>query len=66
MLMSAPAAYTTVTVQLHVQTLLDPSAVLVTILILEMEKRASIQREVNISLSFCIAVQYWIWHISAI
>ena len=38
--MSAPAVYMTVTVQLHVQTLLDPSAVHATILILEMEKHA--------------------------
>ena len=49
MRMSAPAVYTTVTVQLHVQTLLDPSAVRVTILSLEMEKRAAILRQVNIS-----------------
>ena len=63
--MSAPAEYTTATVQLHVQTPLDPSAVRVTILILEMEKRAAIQRQVNILLSFCFAVQYLMYHISA-
>ena len=39
-LTSAPAVYTTVTVQLHVQTLQDPSAVHATILIQEMEKHA--------------------------
>jgi len=38
--MSASAVYTIATIQLHVQTLLDPSVVRVTILILEMEKRA--------------------------
>jgi len=41
-LMSASAVYTIVTIQLHVQTLLGPSVVRVTILILEMEKRAGI------------------------
>ena len=40
--------YTTVTVQLHVQTLLDPSTVLVTVLLPEMEKRA-ISWQVNVS-----------------
>jgi len=40
--MSASAVCTIATIQLHVQTLLDPSAVRVTILILEMEKRAGI------------------------
>ena len=39
----------TVTVQLHVQTLMGPLSVGVTILIQEMEKRAAIQRQVNIS-----------------
>ena len=63
--MSAPAVYTIATVQLHVQTLLDPSAVRVTILILEMEKSA-ISWQVNIPLSFCFAVQCWICHNSAI
>ena len=63
--MSAPAVYTIATVQLHVQTLLDPSAVRVTILILEMEKRA-ISWQVKISLSFCFAVQCWICHKFAI
>ena len=48
--MSAPAVYTIATVQLHVQTLLDPSAVRVTILLLEMEKRAAILQQVNILL----------------
>jgi len=38
--MSASAVYTIATILLHVQTLLDPSVVRVTILILEMEKRA--------------------------
>ena len=41
--------FMTVTVQLHVQTLLDPSTVRVTILILEMEKRAPIQWQVKMS-----------------
>ena len=50
--MSASAVYTTVTVQLHVQTLLDPSAVRVTIRILEMEKRAG-SWQVNISFILC-------------
>jgi len=45
--MSAPAVYTTVTVQLHVQTLQDPSAVHANILILEMEKHAGIRWQVN-------------------
>ena len=40
--------FTIATVQLHVQTPLDPSAVRVTILILEMEKRA-ISCQVNLS-----------------
>ena len=48
--------YTIATVQLHVQTLLDPSAVRVTILLREMEKRATL-RQVNISLSCSVAVQ---------
>jgi len=39
-LMSASAVYTIATIQLHVQTLWDPSVVRVIILILEMEKRA--------------------------
>jgi len=38
--MSASAVYTIATIQPHVQTLLDPSVVRVTILMLEMEKRA--------------------------
>jgi len=42
-LMNAPAVYTTVTVQLHVQILQDPSAVHATILIQEMEKHAGIR-----------------------
>ena len=39
--MSVSAVYTTVIVQLHVQTLLDPLTVHVIILFLEMEKRAA-------------------------
>ena len=51
--MSASAVYTIATVQLHVQTLLDPSIVCVTILILEMEKHARTPHQVNMSLSHC-------------
>jgi len=55
--MSASAVYTIATIQLHVQTLLDPSVVRVTILLLEMEKRAGIPHQVNMSPSSCVAVQ---------
>lgn len=55
--MSASAVYTTVTVQPHVQTLLDPSTVRVTILSLEMEKRAAILRQVKIS--YCDLALLW-------
>ena len=48
--------YTIATVQLHVQTLLDPSIVHVAILILEMEKHAALW-QVNMSLLSCFAVQ---------
>ena len=41
--------YTTATLQHHVQTLLDPSVVHAIILILEMEKHATIQCQVNTS-----------------
>ena len=57
--------FTIATVQLHVQTLLDPSAARVTIFILEMEKRA-ISWQVNLSFSFCVAGKCWRYHISAI
>ena len=48
--MNASAVYTIATIQLHVQTLLDPSVVRVTILLMEMEKRAGIPHQVNMSL----------------
>ena len=54
--MSASAVYAIATVQLHVQTPLDPLAVRVTILLREMEKRA-VSWQVNISLSFYADVQ---------
>ena len=54
--MSASAVYTTATVQPRVQTLLDPSTVLVTILLPEMEKRA-ISWQVNVSC--CDPVLLW-------
>ena len=47
--MSASAVCMTVTFQLHVQTLLDPSTVRATIFLPEMERRAAIQRQVNMS-----------------
>ena len=64
-MMSASAVYTIATVQLHVQTPMDLSAVRVTILILEMEKSA-ISWQVNISLSFCVDLQCWICYFHAI
>ena len=54
--MSASAVYTIATVQLRVQTLLDPSVVHVTILILEMEKHVGIPHQVNMPLPSRVAV----------
>ena len=63
--MNASAVYTTVIVQRHVQTVLDPLTVHVTNLILEMEQRAA-SRQVNMSVLFCDAVPCLICHTSAI
>ena len=52
--MSASAVHTIATIQLHVQTMLDPSVARVTILIPEMEKRAGLW-QVNMSSSSCVA-----------
>ena len=51
--------YTIATIQLHVQTLLDPSVACVIIRILEMEKRAFIPWQVNMLHPSCLAVQCW-------
>ena len=63
--MNASAVYTTVIVQLHVKTLLDPLTVHATNLILEMEKSAA-SRQVNMSVLFCDAVSCLLCHNFAI